>query len=504
MAREIFSLLSVVGEAASPVLLGPWRHQHRVFTRECEITLQQRTSPTLDPVFLPPPTSCVYKGVRAYPPTACVPHSRPGEIEDSNKLLVENDLACDQTTESRGNCESCEYICKSEKRLERHQFGHTKSQTKSHPCTLCDESFILKAGLLCHLKTHNCDFSEKCYECDKTFSSVCDDENHTTTHHGEHATYVKCHVCCLTFRHQYFKQHAKTHKMNKYQCEICGVCLSLLSSLKVHKHAYHFKSKNFCCDQCGKTYLTNYRLTKHMSTHTGIKNYLCDVCGINFSILSNFQRHMLIHDNLRPFKCPICPYTCRQKVCLIAHMLCHSVLRPFKCSLCPYSCKQRSYLSNHMKCHTYNGKPFICGECEFSSHHKEVVLLHHLKIHNGVKSYADQTLENTYYTTEIKDLGGEEGEELWDSGKNASNQVATFQQPKLYPKAQHHNAQSCVYLILASDDDTPNMHKVPPERSNMRASSIAGAWPLQSITRSTPQLLSACFLAFSSLGEIIS
>nr|CAD7457822.1 unnamed protein product [Timema tahoe] len=34
----------------------------------------------------------------------------------------------------------------------------------------------------------------------------------------------------------------------------------------------------------------------------------------------------------------------------------------------------------------------------------------------------------------LGDLGGEEGEELWDSGKNASNQVATFQQPKLYPK----------------------------------------------------------------------
>nr|CAD7600180.1 unnamed protein product [Timema genevievae] len=46
--------LSVVGEAASPVLLGPWHHQHRVFTWECKLILQQRASPNLDPVFLPP------------------------------------------------------------------------------------------------------------------------------------------------------------------------------------------------------------------------------------------------------------------------------------------------------------------------------------------------------------------------------------------------------------------------------------------------------------------
>nr|CAD7427901.1 unnamed protein product [Timema monikensis] len=29
----------MVGETGSPVLLGPWRHQHRMFTRECELTL---------------------------------------------------------------------------------------------------------------------------------------------------------------------------------------------------------------------------------------------------------------------------------------------------------------------------------------------------------------------------------------------------------------------------------------------------------------------------------
>nr|CAD7446721.1 unnamed protein product [Timema bartmani] len=43
-------------------------------------------------------------------------------------------------------------------------------------------------------------------------------------------------------------------------------------------------------------------------------------------------------------------------------------------------------------------------------------------------------LPSVFLICDVIDLGGEEGEELWDSGKNASNQVATFQQPKLYPK----------------------------------------------------------------------
>nr|CAD7264497.1 unnamed protein product [Timema shepardi] len=53
--------LRVVEEAASPVLLGPWHHQHRVFTRECELPTSG-VSPTRS---LGTPTPCVHKGVRA-------------------------------------------------------------------------------------------------------------------------------------------------------------------------------------------------------------------------------------------------------------------------------------------------------------------------------------------------------------------------------------------------------------------------------------------------------
>lgn len=46
------------------------------------------------------------------------------------------------------------------------------------------------------------------------------------------------------------------------------------------------------------------------------------------------------------------------------------------------------------------------------------------------------------------------------------------------------------YLIFALGDETPKMHSVPPGLSSVRASSMAAALPLQSITTSIPQLRS--------------
>jgi len=47
-----------------------------------------------------------------------------------------------------------------------------------------------------------------------------------------------------------------------------------------------------------------------------------------------------------------------------------------------------------------------------------------------------------------------------------------------------------LHLIFALGDETPKMHSVPPGFRSVRASSMAAAFPLQSITKSTPQLRS--------------
>nr|CAD7458626.1 unnamed protein product [Timema tahoe] len=77
------------------------------------------------------------------------------------------------------------------------------------------------------------------------------------------------------------------------------------------------------------------------------------------------------------------------------------------------------------------------SQARLEQHHKQLAqTVKHGEI--GVRSRLGAlrvVLLKWFYTRPPhKYLGGEEGEELWDSGKNASNQVATFQQPKLYPK----------------------------------------------------------------------
>lgn len=61
-----------------------------------------------------------------------------------------------------------------------------------------------------------------------------------------------------------------------------------------------------------------------------------------------------------------------------------------------------------------------------------------------------------------------------------------------------------IYLILACGDVMPKIHILPPGLISVRASSIAGAYPLHSITRSTPQLGSLVWRDLSSSGVMMS
>ena len=48
------------------------------------------------------------------------------------------------------------------------------------------------------------------------------------------------------------------------------------------------------CDTCGKRFIDNGALKKHLSVHTGDKPYMCKFCGRCFGQKAHLDRHIVI------------------------------------------------------------------------------------------------------------------------------------------------------------------------------------------------------------------
>ena len=55
------------------------------------------------------------------------------------------------------------------------------------------------------------------------------------------------------------------------------------------------KSKPKACKECGKSFIKNHQLEKHLEDHAKVKNKKCDVCGKLFFLEWRLQKHLSVH-----------------------------------------------------------------------------------------------------------------------------------------------------------------------------------------------------------------
>lgn len=158
-------------------------------------------------------------------------------------------------------------------------------------------------------------------------------------------------------------------KAKKYCCEICGIKMSEMGNLNVHKRI-HTGERPFPCtiESCNRSFISTSDRTIHMRMHLGEKPYKCDECPNAYrskNILSMHKRSR--HSDVRPYTCAECGRSFKISKTYKDHLLTHSGQRPFTCEVCGSSFRKRSTYNAHANIHT-DKRPYACNHCERAFH----------------------------------------------------------------------------------------------------------------------------------------
>lgn len=166
-----------------------------------------------------------------------------------------------------------------------------------HPCTECDKVFRCSTALKKHMYKHTGEeLPISCNICDKRFHINSELRDHLLRHAG-----VKNHVCpyCGVGKttRQEINKHILTHTREKqFQCRQCDHASHNKQALANHVKVVHMKIKNFACQFCGKTFGKSFACKLHERRHTGENISVCNICGKTFLFEKRLIKHLQLHE----------------------------------------------------------------------------------------------------------------------------------------------------------------------------------------------------------------
>lgn len=216
-------------------------------------------------------------------------------------------------------------------------------------------------------------------------------------HHSNEKNF-KCNKCDFSFVTQGELTNHTLHKHTDKKlisCDKCDKKFKTTSSLCNHKKAVHTHSKDFKCDypNCQQSFTCKAYLVAHQNnTHGTERAFSCDKCTATFKLKNTLNDHILAkHTEHKPYQCSICSAEFKFSRKLTRHLLTHSEHRPYKCDYprCYSSFKTKDGLYAHIHTHS-NERPFMCGTCNNTFKTKSD-LIQHLVIHSSDRPFACET-----------------------------------------------------------------------------------------------------------------
>ncbi|KAK9296926.1 hypothetical protein QLX08_009188 [Tetragonisca angustula] len=230
------------------------------------------------------------------------PHSCDVCSRSFPKRILLNRHRAKHNYENGKVCSDCGEMLKAEEDDKEHKENHcTKKQFK---CKRCLQTFSIEQTYIAHIQNHD---NHKCSKCDVTFASKKKVHEHYKMVHSSKLNHNKisnngiyfCADCRHTFlrkddysRHldstshlnkRALDQHVRRiHKEEKkFTCNIYGCTFQCARKSDLDRHKQlHVEQRNIVCEQCGKTFTSQYR------------PFACMQCSTAFKRSHHLSRHM--------------------------------------------------------------------------------------------------------------------------------------------------------------------------------------------------------------------
>ncbi|XP_045905635.1 uncharacterized protein LOC123971082 isoform X2 [Micropterus dolomieu] len=181
---------------------------------------------------------------------------------------------------------------------------------KQYSCSVCDSVFT---GPL-HLKNHPC-VGRRSLQLHQSLTKQMDTEADGKDCGGPEPvrnTYSD--------RHLQPDSHDKTSHFSEPETDLEESREPQSGSSPLHNNIEcNTGEKPFSCTECGKLFLRNTDLKRHMNTHTGNKTFSCSVCSKNFSHSESLTQHMSLHVEENGYICSVCGKTLTSWPQLVNH-----------------------------------------------------------------------------------------------------------------------------------------------------------------------------------------
>ncbi|XP_035714917.1 PR domain zinc finger protein 5-like [Folsomia candida] len=174
---------------------------------------------------------------------------------------------------------------------------HSENPTR-YSCTLCRKGFKSRHDLSCHIATHTTEKTHKCSTCGKSFIVRKALRRHEFTHiEKSHRQVWRCHICPKTFLTSHgLKRHLQGSHENQdkisYPCTFCEKRFKWWAGLNNHLVVAHpaRDAPLQHCHKCEYKTYSKYYLARHMKRH-GVKGHQCYFCRKRFHTFPELVGH---------------------------------------------------------------------------------------------------------------------------------------------------------------------------------------------------------------------